>query len=219
MKYKAIIFDMDGTIIDTEHIWQEATRQVIVNRGVVYTQEMRDELHRRKQGHALHQSSLIMKEVAGLRDDAVTLSYEKAAIADALFEEGIRFIQGFEDFHAQAVALNLKTGVATNATDQTVAITDRKLNLRKFFGEHIYHIGHVENRGKPNPALYLLAARELGVTPAECLVIEDSANGIVAAKAAGMYCFGINTAGTPELLKHADAVINGYHEIDLSALL
>ncbi|MCX5921918.1 MAG: HAD family phosphatase [Candidatus Dependentiae bacterium] len=144
---------------------------------------------------------------------------EKSAYADELYEQGVSFIQGFQEFHQKACALNLKMGVATNATDQTVFITNRALDLKGFFGEHIYNISHVNNLFKPHPALYLHAAKQLGIDPSECIAIEDSSHGIAAARAAGMFCIGINTAKKPERMTASHIIIDEYHEIDLEALL
>ena len=65
------------------------------------------------------------------------------------------------------------------------------MNLTKFFGANIYHIGHVENKVKPDPAVFLHAAEKLNVNPSECVVFEDSIFGFEAAKQAGMKCVAI----------------------------
>ncbi len=69
---------------------------------------------------------------------------------------------------------------------------------------------HVAGKSKPDPALYLYAAKALGVAPSRCLVIEDSAVGILSAKRAGMFCIGINTAQNKKNLDMADKIIENY---------
>ena len=123
------------------------------------------------------------------------------------------------EFHAQARSLGLKIGLATNADDPTLHLTNKLLNLEQFFGMHMYNITHVNFVGKPDPKIYLHTAQQLEVDPTECFVVEDSAHGIKAAKGAGMYCIGINSSGKPEQTQEADLIINGYHEIELLTLL
>jgi beta-phosphoglucomutase-like phosphatase (HAD superfamily) len=219
MKYKAIIFDMDGTIIDTEHIWKQARTEMITSRGVILTPELEHELEIRTHGIALNQSCAIIKELAMLPDEIPALVAEKSKRACELYATNVRFINGFLDFHKKVSDLNLKIGLATNADDQTVQVTNERLNLQILFGSHMYNITSVNFVGKPNPAIYLHAAQQLGVDPQECIAIEDSAGGLKAARAAGMFCIGINTSRRPELLKEADIIIEGYHEIDLGSLL
>lgn len=96
---------------------------------------------------------------------------------------------------------------------------NKALNLENLFGKHMYTISHVANQPKPNPAIYLYAADQLGHQPHECIAIEDSPTGIQSAKDAGMYCIGINSSRRPELLRAAHAIINHYDEIDLDTLL
>lgn len=220
MKYKAIIFDMDGTIIDSEAIWNKATNHIIELCGATYTQELADELHSKIAGLALKESCRIIKEIITTDHPVEYLVKEKIRKADELYQENIMFIQGFEQFHQQASGTHkLKTGIATNATDSTVFITNQRLNLTQFFGPHIYKLSDVNFKHKPNPDLYLHAAEKLAVDPRHSIAIEDSAHGIQAAKSAGMLCIGINTSKKPEMLKQADLIIDSYDQLDLTKLL
>ncbi len=219
MKYKAIIFDLDGTIIDTETIWDQATRKLIARRGIILDKEIQTELFEKIHGLALHKSCLLIKETALLPDKVDDLIREKSEIAHTLYSKSVRFIPGFVQFHRQLVSHNLKSGIATNASPETAELTDKILNLRQFFGQHIYNVSHVNYANKPDPALYILAAEKLCVDPSECIAIEDSTHGITAAKLAGMYCIGINTARNRKALRQADIIVDHYEEINLQNLL
>lgn len=219
MKYKAIIFDMDGTIIDTEHIWAAANKTLIERRGIPYTPELQTELYRHIAGLALHKSCAIIKDIVKLEDPLDSLIQEKRLIANALYSQGVIFIEGFVKFHAYAQKYSLAMGVATNADAHHVHLTNQALKLDSFFGEHIYSISSVGNIPKPKPDIYLHAAHKLRVGPHECLAIEDSAHGIAAAKAAGMHCIGINTSKNRHNLRHSDFIANHYDDIDLENLL
>lgn len=219
MKYKAIIFDMDGTIINTEAIWETATQELLNRRGIVLDHEIAEDMAKKIHGLALQKSCAIIKNTCGLAETVEELVYENVTLADSFYRQGISFINGFAEFHALAEKKHLKMAIATNAAPTTVVVTNEVLHLDQFFGDHIYSIEKVNYVCKPDPAIYLYAASQLGVEPSKCIAIEDSAHGVRAAKAAGMYCIGINTWGKRELLIEADEIVDSYNQIDLARIL
>ncbi|MGC2310681.1 MAG: HAD family phosphatase [Candidatus Babeliaceae bacterium] len=219
MKYKAIIFDMDGTTVNTEKLWETTTHLFIESKGIIYTEALKSFFQPRLQGLSLAKSCQLIKEHLNLTEEIDDLVKEKSAIAHNLYKSGITFIEGFEAFHAKTQEHKLKTGLATNAHDAQILLTDQALNLRRFFKEHMYGISQVAYKGKPDPAIYLHAAQQLDCKPEECIAIEDSAHGIAAAVGAGMLCIGINTARRKEQVQAAHVIVDGYHEIDLKKLI
>ncbi len=220
MKYKAIIFDMDGTIVDTEKLWAQARHQVIANRNYKLSSDEYNTLEHRLAGLGLPQSCQVIKDLINCNDSLETLIEEKSAIACQLYQAGkINFIKGFPEFHKKVTSIPLKMSIATNATIEIVSITDKALNLKQYFGTHIYTINHVNNIGKPDPGVYLYAAKQLGIDPQHCIAIEDSAHGIKAAQAAGMFCIGINTSKKESQVKAADLIVENYDHIDLEKLI
>lgn len=217
--YDAIIFDLDGTIIDTERFWKQASQTLLDRRGIVLDKKTHDTLFTQIQGLALNKSCLLIKQAAHLPESVEELIIEKSNIAHSLYHEGLSFIPGFVEFHQKLSKLGLKSGIATNAIAESAELTDNILNLKHFFGSHIYNVNHVNFKNKPDPALYLFAANKLCVAPGRCIAIEDSAHGVKAAKTAGLYCIGINTSGKPNQLQEADCIVNGYPEIQLEPLL
>jgi HAD superfamily hydrolase (TIGR01509 family) len=219
MKYEAIIFDMDGTIVATNDIWHRVDLEILKKRSIPFTPELKRELETRLLGLAMYESCIILKELTGIIEDTQILIREKQQLADALYHEGVSYMPGFEDFHQKLKKLNIPTAIATNATEKTLQKTDKKLNLKKHFGEHLYSIAHVNNVCKPDPAIYLFAAQQLSADPKKCLVFEDSAHGVAAAKAAGMTCIGINSAGNKKYTERADMIIDHFHELDVNKIL
>jgi len=219
MKFKSVIFDLDGTIIDTNHIWGKATSDLITSRGVTLTPEIKAELAKELKGIAIHNSCAIIKNKFELDHPLEELITEKKKRANDEYLKGLRFIAGFEDFFKRVKDHNLHVGVATNAENHTLATAIEQLNLRNLFGNHIYNFTYVNNVGKPAPDVYLYTAKQLGIDPADCIVVEDAPHGIEAANAAGMFCIGINSAGNRDELKEAKFVIDHYDEIDLVHLL
>lgn len=219
MKFKAIIFDMDGTIVDTEHIWKTVTHDLIKSKDATISVQFFEEINDELRGLAIHRSCAVIKDKMNLDIPLDELMQEKRNRAGVLYKQGLKFIDGFEAFHKKALTHNLKIGIATNADDFTLACTRQEIPLEHYFGEHVYNITHVNNRAKPEPDVYLHAAESLGVKPEECIAIEDSAHGIRAAKRAGMFCIGINTSNDRNALKEADLIIDHYSEIELEHLL
>ena len=219
MKYKAIIFDMDGTIIDSEHIWKQVTQDLIESKNVSLSQEEHNTLNQKLKGLALHASCAIIKTETGITDDLKELVQEKKERALALYKTEVAFIKGFQNFHKKTQDNKLKTGIATNADDHTLDAAVKLLKLDNYFGEHIYGISHVNHVHKPSPDLYLHVANKLMIDPSECVAIEDTSHGVKAAIDAGMFCIGINTAKDRDKLKQANLIIDSYDEISLEKLL
>ena len=218
MKYKAIIFDMDGTIIDSENAWKEGTKILIENHGVQYTPDLHNEINKYVVGAGIFNACKTIKEITKIEETIENLIHKKKIIVSDLLHKNLKFITGFEKFHDDLTIKGLRSAIASNADDNTMRIAKQKMNLERFFGEHIYNVSHVENV-KPHPDLYLHAADKLKTEPDYCVAIEDSAVGIEAAKRAGMFCIGINTAKNIDSLKNADLIIDDYHQINLNELL
>lgn len=195
---KAVIFDMDGVLIDSEPFWQQAEIEVFSLVDI----ELNTELCR---------------QTMGLRIDEVVAywyqqypweKYSLEDIQDKIVQRVIELVKLkgkpmtgvdyiFDLFREKKLPIALATSSAYNIVD---AVLD-KLEIRHHF-LHIYS-AQEELYGKPHPAVYLTTAKRLGVSPTECLVLEDSLNGVIAAKAARMQCIAI-----PEGFPHHNPKIN-----------
>ncbi|MBJ7449524.1 MAG: HAD family phosphatase [Parachlamydiales bacterium] len=219
MHYDAIIFDLDGTIINTEHLWQQATMELILNHHKPYTKSLQSQLAHDLRGKFLGPSIEHVKKLTGIDVDSAILGREKLAIFTRLLAGSVEFIPGFVAFYEKIQGKGLKLAIATNSDDICVLNVTQSLHLDKYFQSHIYHVQHVNGIGKPSPDIYLHAAKQLGVEPSRCLVIEDSATGISAGLAAGMTVIGINTGKNLEQLKKAHHIVETYGAIDVETII
>ena len=218
MIYKAVVFDMDGTIVDTERVWAQATCTLLEQKNIACTPELLHQIRTKIQGLDVVNSCRTIKEITGMEGTVGEICEVKKGIAHDYYAAGIRFMQGFIDFHKKLQALGIKTAIATNAVEKTIELTQEALNIRQFFGEHIYGLERVAGKGKPNPDVYLLAAEKIEMLPHLCVAIEDSAHGIVAAQKAGMFCIGLDPADNYAQVASADYIVKGFDGIDLDLL-
>lgn len=218
MKYKAIIFDMDGTIINSEHRWNEATMHLLKTKCNLTTEQALKILPQFK-GASSYTSCTFIKMAYKPKESIEQLMKEKDAFVFKNFAQLVTFIDGFESFHKKLATIGLRSAIATNAHQESLNRIKKHIPLHTFFNEHIYCIDQVEKKAKPLPDIYLFAAKQLNIAPEHCIAIEDSSHGITAAQAAGMFCIGINTGNDKDAIKHADLIIDHYDEINLESLL
>jgi len=213
-RIKAIIFDMDGTIIKTEELWRQVNRALLAKYGITTFTAEQEAIFCSFAGMAMINVARRMKEEFKLDDSLETIMISKLEIANELFDRHIEFIDGFEVFHAKLRDLKIPTSIATNAMKANLVPIAQKLEFEKFFGGHVYCPADVQDRPKPDPALFLHAAERLGVKPEECIVFEDSVPGFAAAQAAGMKCIAIKNALNADVLDQVHDAIDSYHEAE-----
>ena len=211
MLTSAVIFDLEGVIIDTQPLWETTTRELLARRGLDFD---RDQLTPKMAGCSLPQGSAILKHHTGIADEVEAIVAERLELMSAALEAGASYLPGFEGFF-DMIRAERPTAVATSMARPLLDSVRGGLNLDDRFGAHLYDVSMVGNRGKPAPDLFLLAAERLGVRPAECTVIEDAPNGIAAARAAGMQSIGIVGTFLAEQLSDADLVVREFRGIPL----
>lgn len=212
---KAVIFDMDGVLIDSEPLWKIAEIEGFGRVGIDLT----------------HTDC---EETVGLRmDEVVKLWYNKVGwdgpslqeVEDDIIDVLIREIKSqgkalegvYESLESIRKA-NLKIGLATSSANRILEVVLEKLDIRSYFDA--VHSAEHESHGKPHPAVFLSAAEKLNVHPNDCLVIEDSLNGVIAAKAARMKVVAIpeKTHHFDEKLKLADKILPSLNHFKLDEL-
>jgi sugar-phosphatase len=185
-KFEAVIFDMDGVLIDSEPFWRKAEIEVFETVGLHLTESdcMKTTGFRFDEvvEYWFHLHPWQGKTVAEVEEEVID-KMEHYILHDApLMPQAKETVQ-------QVWKFNVKTAVASSSALRLIQAMAKRLG-----GEHSFHAlvsAEFEPYGKPHPAVFLSAAKQLGVKPQKCLVVEDSLNGVIAAKAAKMSCAAI----------------------------
>ena len=128
--------------------------------------------------------------------------------------EQIELMPGFLDFFAK-IKPKYKAAVATSSNIDLFNILDKKFSITQLFENHVYFLKDVNNVSKPEPDIFLYAAKMLATAPSESLVIEDAPLGIEAAKKAGMRSVGLTSSYPRETLAQATQIVDKFEEINL----
>lgn len=210
---QAVVFDFDGTILDTETVWYEAYREACAERGVELPLS-------------------VFAEGIGTYDDGMERYILERVGSEAVLQEiqrqarerhrakiaGLSLREGVTDYLQEARALGLRIGLATSSPLSWVEPFLEKYALREYF-DCLCTMDDVD-RVKPDPELYVLAAKRLAVQPAEAVAIEDSANGARAAVSAGLRCVIVPNPVTETLNFGAyDLRISSMADVSLKTLI
>jgi beta-phosphoglucomutase family hydrolase len=216
MKYSALIFDMDGTLVHNMPIHNQAWQETLAEAGV---QIDMDEFNRTTTGK---KTSEILYRMLGAQLSDSDLAYwsdRKEALYRERFSCCREPLPGLLHLLEQARTLGLPMAVATAAPPENIPFILDELDLRRYFTAVVG--GHDVREGKPHPEIFLKSARTLGVEPAGCLVFEDALGGIEAARRAGMdavmLCTTIDAqevAGLP----HVQVAVPDFTHLDLPTL-
>lgn len=176
---RAVVFDLDGLMFNTEDLYDQTGSEVLRRRGKVFTNELRQLMMGRPGRDALQ----IMIERHGLEDTVEQLIEESDAVFNALLESNLAPMPGLLELLERLEAVKRPKAVATSSRREVV---HRMLDQFEFLPRFEFVLTSEDvTRGKPHPEVFLTAARNFGVEPAEMLVLEDSENGCRAAVASG----------------------------------
>jgi HAD superfamily hydrolase (TIGR01509 family) len=208
---RAVVFDCDGLLIDSELRWAVAERRVVEQHGGVWSEELREQLV----GGSGEDTARHIASWAGLPEsaNAAVLADVYASYLAVLEELGVEPMPGAHSV-VDAVAGRLPIAVASNTREQTVRATLANSGLPAVF-DLVFTPGH-GRLPKPAPDVYLAACEALGVAPADAVAFEDSLPGAAAARAAGMFVVAVPSAGVHDL--EADLVLGSLLDLDLAVL-
>lgn len=205
---KAFIFDFDGVVVDSEYHWDKHSLPTYKALVPAYDEAYDMQL----KGRNTHDIYNML-----VRDFGVTFTKEEymahiGQLTNQIYGELTKLLPGIESLVARLRAMNIPTAIASSGEREWIEAALKRLKMEQVFSPIVTAVD--VGIGKPDPAVYLEAARLLNVDPTECVALEDSENGVLSAKAAGMYCIGLHhQEGYMQNLDNADVQIQLLEEI------
>lgn len=208
--FSAVIFDMDGVLVNSEPFYVEVEQQNFRALGLTVSEEE----HQTYQGTATDRMWQMIKEKHGIEKPVEELVKMTNTMVTPYFSslEKIEPMPGVEKLIKKLRKMKIPLALASSSYPDVIEIILKKTGLEKYFD--VVVDSQTAGSSKPDPLIFLLTAKKLGVSPQKCLVIEDSTNGIAAAKSAGMYCIAFAGPGSElQDQTRADKIISDFREV------
>jgi HAD superfamily hydrolase (TIGR01509 family) len=209
-RLSAVIFDLDGVLLESEQVWSAAKRALTRERGGVWSEAAeRDML-----GMSSTEWSRYMHDRLGVPLEASEISAAVVELVARRYREELPLIPGADEA-VRSLAARLALGLASSSNRQIIDLVLELTGWAELFSVTVSseEVAH----GKPAPDVYLEAVRRLAVTPASCAAVEDSGAGIRSALAAGLLIVAIPNRAyppEPEILRRADVVLESLSQLD-----
>jgi len=215
MMIKAVIFDMDGLLINSEPFWQESETKVFNSLGIETNKAMFEKF----MGKRIDEVVDVMWEIQqwdGKSKEQVVVEIVDHVIK--LVKEKGRALPGVLNTLNSFQKSTLKIGLASSSKLKIIEAVLDKLDIRSYF--EIVHSAEFEEYGKPHPQTFISTAKMLDVKPNDCLVFEDSLNGVISALAANMKCIAVPEQEATNLDKFiiADKTLSSLEDFNISNL-
>lgn len=214
MAVKAAIFDLDGTLMDSEVLWVEAVERCLNDRGhaiaheaalaIVYGRSWRDVYN-----DLIERHPELDETIEEMEESLRVYVLELREGRDIVIRESVDLLRRL----SQSLPVCIVSGSPRTDIEMAIDLMGIRSEVSFFVGADDY------GPGKPDPTCFLMAAEQLGVAPKDCAVFEDSAAGVLAAKAAGMRCVALSRPGLPKQdVSLADLVVADLSGVDLATL-
>lgn len=209
--FEAVIFDLDGTLLDSMWMWSEIDKEYLERFGIVFPSEMQNDLD----GMSFSEVAVYFKEKFKLIDSLETIKADWNAMACDKYRYEVPFKEGALPFLQCCKDNGIKMGIATSNSRELVNHAAQALSLHHYVS--CIMTACEVNKGKPAPDIYLAVAERLLVDPAKCLVFEDIIPGIMAGKNAGMKVCAVEDLYSADFRKDkkalADYYIDDFYEL------
>jgi HAD superfamily hydrolase (TIGR01509 family) len=211
---EAVVFDLDGVLLDSEQLWDEVRESLARERGGRWHERAQADM----MGMSSREWSVYMHERIGLPEPPEEISAEVVRRMLERYKRELPLIPGAVEA-VERIAARWRLGLASSSNRELIDAALEAAGLARYFRVTVSS-DEVE-RGKPAPDVYLEAAGRLVATPERCAAIEDSQNGIRSGKAAGMRVIAIPNPRFPppdDVLADADVVLDGIEELSLEVV-
>ena len=209
--FNAVIFDMDGVLVNSEPFYVEVEQKNFRQLGLFISSEE----HQTYQGTATDRMWQLIKERHGIVQTVEDLVEMTNNLVTPYFHslEKMEPMPGVGNLIEKLKEKGVPLALASSSYADVIEIILQKTGLKKYFD--VVVSSQMAGASKPEPDIFLLAAEKLGIQPEKCLVIEDSTNGIKAAKTAGMFCVAFAGPGSElQDQSQADLIIGNFGELD-----
>ena len=206
---EAVVFDLDGVLLDSEQVWDEVREELVKERGGRWHEQAQTEM----MGMSSVEWSRYMHDELDLPEPPEEISAEVVRRLDEVYRKRLPLIDGAREA-VERLAARWPLGLASSSNREVIDLVLDLSGLARFF--RVTVSSEEVPRGKPAPDVYLETARGLGVPPERCAAVEDSHNGIRSAKAAGMRVIAIPNQHYPpgeEALALADVTLGSLAEL------
>jgi beta-phosphoglucomutase family hydrolase len=210
MNFKAVIFDMDGVLIDSEPLHISVESNILKELGV----PMKQEMYARFAGTTSLSMWKIIVEEFRLDKSPEDLAAEnnRRFVKELSISDQVETFDGVVDVLSNLNKKGIPVALASSSSSIIVDAVLNRFNLKHYFNAVV--TGSDVQHSKPNPEIFLKAAQRLNIDPSMCIVVEDSPNGIKAAHSAGMGCIGFASEKNPHDISHATWIIKSFGEFD-----
>ena len=215
MTVEAVVFDLDGVLVDSEHVWDEVRENLACERGGRWHERAQADM----MGMSSPEWSRYMHDVIGLAEPPEEINAEVVRRMLEQYEREVPLLDGAVQA-VERLAAEFRLAVASSSNRPVIDAVLGETGLGRFFKVTVSSEEVV--RGKPSPEVYLEAARRLTVAPEDCAAIEDSGNGIRSARGAGMRVLAIPNPRYPppeDALAMADAVVDSLADLTRDVVL
>lgn len=199
-RFDAVIFDLDGTLVDSMWVWEKIDEDFLRKRNI----EKPNDMDKALEGKSFTETAVYFKERFKLEMSVEEIKREWNEMAWLFYTKEVPLKKGVKKFLEVLRKQNIKIGIATSNSIELVNAVLKALEIEAYFDQ--IRTSCEVGRGKPFPDIYLKVAEDLGVEPDRCLVFEDIPNGVRAGKNAGMTAWGIRDRQDEMLWKEVMAV-------------